>query len=245
MLIGVTCDFETFTDSRGAPAARFVAPEAYVAAISAAGGDAVLLPHLDPSRALAVLDRLDGLVISGGDFDVPPAYYGEPPRDGLGRVVEPRSAFERALCEGALARDLPLLAVCGGMQLLNVVLGGTLYQDQSERPGTDEHQQPHDKRQPHHPVEVVGASLLARKTGVRALQVNSTHHQVVRGVGDTATVSAIAPDGVVEAIEVQGRRFALGVQWHPELLGEPEQAAIYSALVDAGRSSSSPPKPLK
>jgi putative glutamine amidotransferase len=244
VLIGVTCDFETFTDSRGAPAARFVSPEPYVAAIVATGGDAVLLPHVDPSRADAVLDRLDGLVIAGGDFDVPPAYYGETPRDGLGRVVEPRSAFERALCEAALARDLPLLAVCGGMQLLNVILGGSLYQDQSERPGTDEHQQPHDKRQPHHAVEVTGGSLLARTTGVRLLQVNSTHHQVVRNAGDSAAVCAVAPDGVVEAIEARGRRFALGVQWHPELLGAREQAAIYSALVDAGRSAS-PPKPLK
>lgn len=233
MLIGVTCDFETYTDSRGAPAARFVAPEPYVRAVAAAGGDALLLPHTDPDRAENLLDRLDGVVIAGGDFDVPPAYYGESPHDGLGRVVDSRSAFERALCEAALARDLPLLAVCGGMQLLNVILGGSLFQDQSERPGTSEHQQPHDKRLPHHLVEVTDATLLCRVAGVRTLQVNSTHHQIVRDVGDGVAVCAVAPDGVIEAIEVPGRRFALGVQWHPELLPAPEQVAIYSALVGA------------
>jgi putative glutamine amidotransferase len=244
MLIGVTCDFETYTDSRGAPAARYLSPEPYVRAVSDAGGDAVLLPHAEPGRAVALLERLDGVVISGGDFDIPPAYYGDAPRQGLGTVLEARSAFERAVCEAALERDLPLLAVCGGMQLLNVVLGGTLFQDRSERPGTGEHEQPHDKRQPHHPVDVKSATLLYRATGCETLQVNSTHHQVVRDVGDAATVSAIARDGVVEAIEVPDRRFALGVQWHPELMNAPEQRAVYSALLGAGKATS-PRKPPK
>ncbi len=232
-VIGLTCDYETITDRRGQPAPRFVAPESYVAAILLAGGEPIVLPHRPAESAARLLELVDGLVVSGGDFDVPPSFYNDTPRPKLGTVNEPRSAFERALLTLALERRLPVLGVCGGMQLLNVVQGGTLYQDVSERAGTAEHTQPFDKRRPFHALSVSPGSLLAELTGKHELSVNSTHHQVVRALGAGVRESGRAPDGVVEAIEVEGQAFALGVQWHPEVMAEGEQQAIYGGLVRA------------
>lgn len=230
--IGITCDSETVIDRRGDPSSRYVAPATYVEAVVKAGGTPVIAPHVTPERAGDYLDMLDGIVIAGGAFDVPPSYYGQEPRAGLGRLVEARSAFERQLITQALDRDVPLLGVCGGMQLLNVVLGGTLHQDLAERPGTGVHIQLHDRRQPSHDVTVTPGSLLARLTGERTLAVNSVHHQIVDALGTTAVASAVAGDGVIEAIESTQHRHALGVQWHPEALPGSEQAAIYHWLVE-------------
>lgn len=234
--IGITCDFETITDRRGAPSPRFIVPAAYVAAVQKAGGDPLLLPHVDPARAASYLSILDGLVIAGGDFDIPPDYYGQVARPGLGKLLAERSAFERALTEAALAQDMPVLGVCGGMQLMNVVLGGTLHQDLAERPNTGVHVQPHDKREPAHAVDVASGSLLARLTGASRLQVNSTHHQIVHGLGRNVVATGIAEDGVIEAIESGGHGFALGVQWHPEVLRADEHLALYRGLVQAARA---------
>ena len=230
--IGITCDFETILDRRGDPLPRYLAPASYVEAVVNAGGLPVLVPHVTPERAEAYLDLLDGIVIAGGAFDVPPAYYGQEPRAGLGRLVEARSAFERQLITHALGRDVPLLGVCGGMQLLNVTLGGTLHQDLAERPGTGVHMQLHDRRQPSHGVTVSPGSLLARLTGLGSLAVNSTHHQVVAALGTRLIASAVADDGVIEAIESPHHRHVLGVQWHPEALAGGEHAALYRWLVD-------------
>ncbi|MEE8410834.1 MAG: gamma-glutamyl-gamma-aminobutyrate hydrolase family protein [Myxococcota bacterium] len=244
MLIGITCDFETITDRRGCPTPRYVVTEQYVRAIETAGADSVLLPHVGAERAVGLLEKLDGLVISGGDFDVPPDYYGEEPHEHIGRLLEERSAFERALLEEALRRDMPTLGVCGGMQLLNVVLGGTLYQDLRQRPDTGVHEQPEDRRRPFHSAAVVDGTLLSRICDRSTLEINSTHHQAVRDLGRHLIASAVAPDGVIEAIEHTEHRFVVGVQWHPEALDAPEQQAIYSALVGS-LSVESPGKPTK
>jgi putative glutamine amidotransferase len=235
--IGITCDFETITDRRGAPSPRFIVPAAYVSAVERAGGDPILLPHVDPSRASSYLAILDGLVVAGGDFDIPPEYYGQTARPGLGKLLVERSAFERALTEAALAQDMPVLGVCGGMQLLNVVLGGTLHQDLAERPETGVHVQPHDKREPAHPVDVAPGSLLQRLTGRTRLDVNSTHHQIIHGLGRNVVATGVAQDGVVEAIESGQYGFALGVQWHPEVLRADEHLAIYRGLVEAAANA--------
>jgi len=232
--IGITCDFETVTDRRGAPSPRYLLQEAYVTAIEGAGGEPWLLPHLPPERVPSVLEVIDGILLSGGDFDVPPAFYGEEPRKVVG-VREARSTFERALVLAAWQRDIPLLGVCGGMQILNVSLGGSLYQDLSEKPGCLEHRQPHDKRRPHHTVHLTPGTLIARLARGDVIEVNSTHHQLAKRLGDGLVASGTAPDGVVEAIELPARRFALGVQWHPEAVArhEPRHAAIYAGLVVA------------
>lgn len=233
--IGITCDRETAIDRRGCPSPRHLIGDDYVDSVTAAGGDPILVPNRDLSRVEAYLAIIDGLVISGGEFDVPPAFYREESRYGMGNLQQERSAWEQALLKAALANDMPVLGICGGMQLLNVHLGGTLYQDLSERPDTLKHEQPQDKHQPDHEVSVTEGSLLAEVTQTMRLEVNSTHHQLVREVPCLALICSIAPDGVIEAIEVPSHRFVLGVQWHPESLRAPAHQRIYGALIEAAK----------
>jgi putative glutamine amidotransferase len=137
--------------------------------------------------------------------------------------------------QAAMQAGIPVLGVCGGMQLLAVELGGTLWQDiRDELPGAFDHEQTHDPREPAHGASIEAGTLLSSIVGAAEIQVNSTHHQAVREAG-RARVSAVSPDGVIEAIELAGDRFALGVQWHPELLATPEHLRIYKALVAAAR----------
>jgi putative glutamine amidotransferase len=229
--IGVTLDADA--DER-----RYVLKASYVEAVLAAGGLPILLPHA-PESAAAYLALLDGLVVTGGAFDVPPELYGEPPRKECGPLKPARTAFEKDLLEAALAARLPVLGVCGGMQLLDVVRGGTLYQDLVADAGLGGHEQPAPKDVPSHDVRIAPQTLLASLVGEGALRVNSTHHQAVRDAGAGVLVSARAPDGVVEAIELPDLPFALGVQWHPEacIRHDGRHAALYRGLVQAARNA--------
>jgi putative glutamine amidotransferase len=232
--IGITCDFQTVKDSRKVPSPRYFLLEAYSAAVEAAGGEPWLLPYLPPERAAGVLELLDGVLLSGSGQDVPPAFYGEEPRPPTRPCREERSRLERALVLAARAHGVPLRGVCGGRQLVTVALGGSLFQDLAERPGSLEHRQAHDKREPQHTVQIRAGSLLARLSGEGELEVNSTHHQLVRAPGEGLVVSATAPDGATEAVELPAHPFLLGVQWHPEsLVHEPRHLAIYQGLVEA------------
>ena len=233
--IGITCDSEIITDSRGCPSSRYFLGREYAQSVRQAGGIPILITPEKSSEVTTILSKLDGVVISGGDFDIPPEYYGAQNSDKLGAFQVERTAFEKTLVEACLKERIPVLGICGGMQLLNVVCGGTLVQDLSYRPKTDEHQQPEDKRQPFHSVALEPSSKLSELCGIRQLQVNSTHHQVIETVPDSLLASGIAPDGVIEAIELKGEQFALGVQWHPELLNGEEHQKIYDGLVQACR----------
>jgi len=227
--IGLTLDVDEAGSS-------YRLPTAYAAAVTAAGGLPLPLVH-DLDRAEALLALCAGLVVTGGAFDVPPELYGEARRPACGPARPERTAFELALIRLALARDLPLLGVCGGMQLLAVACGGSLHQDLASDLGLSGHEQPPPKDLPSHPVTIEAGSRLASLVGPGDLAVNSTHHQAVRTPGRGVFVSALAPDGVIEAIELPGRRFALGVQWHPEAVvrHEPRHAALYDGLVAAAR----------
>ena len=207
-------------------------------AVLAAGGLPILLPHAKDAAA-AYLALLDGLVVTGGFFDVPPELYGEARREVCGPLRPERTAFEKDLLEAALAARLPVLGVCGGMQLVNVVRGGTLHQDLAVDAGISGHEQPPPKDVPSHDGVVATGTLLADLVGAGALRVNSTHHQAVRDPGEGVLVSARAPDGVVEAIELPDLPIALGVQWHPEAVArhDPSHAAIYRGLVGAARDA--------
>ena len=229
--IGVTLDVD---EDRG----RYFLGRAYVHAVLAAGGLPVLLPHAREAAG-AYLALLDGLVVTGGAFDVPPELYGEARREVCGPTKPERTQFEKDVLEAALVARLPVLGVCGGMQLLNVVRGGTLHQDLAADLGVRGHEQPAPKDVPSHDVLVQAGTTLAALVGAGALRVNSTHHQAVRDPGAGVLVSARAPDGVVEAIELPDLPFALGVQWHPEavLRHEPRNAALYGGLVQAARDA--------
>jgi putative glutamine amidotransferase len=231
--IGITPDFAA-ADAQATPP-RYELKVAYADAVLRAGGLPWVVPYSEePAVVDAYLEQMAGLVVTGGAFDIPPEAYGDAPRAGLGALKEGRTRFETALVKGALARQLPILGVCGGMQLLNVVLGGTLVQDIAlEWPGATEHEQKHDRTQPQHPVEVKAGTLLAECVGQGQLMVNSTHHQAVRALGAGVVASAAALDGIVEALEAPAHPFALGVQWHPELLIQsmPVHLGVYQLLV--------------
>ena len=219
--IGITCDTEAITDSRGVEARRYVLDSSYVKAILECGGLPIILPCCKIGSIPHLLADVDGVVISGGDFDIPPSYYGESPNPGLGPLREERSWFEKEVVECCLQETKPVLGICGGL---------------SERPDTDQHIQPQPRQEPHHVIEITADSQLARLYGVSQLDVNSTHHQIIKQVGDGMTVAGMAPDGVIEAIESSRHRFVVGVQWHPEILGTELQLSIYRGLISASKS---------
>jgi putative glutamine amidotransferase len=207
--------------------------ENYCAAVLRAGGLPVLLPH-EPDAAEAYLDGLDGLVVTGGAFDVNPVLFGAEERHVTVTTKDRRTTFEIVATRGALARNLPLLGICGGQQLLNVVMGGTLIQHiPDEVPDALAHEQPKPRDEPGHGVAVTPGTLLHRICGAESLEVNSAHHQAAKDLGPGVTVNARAPDGVIEGIEIAARRFCLGVQWHPEYTVSAGDEAIFGAFIEA------------
>ena len=208
-------------------------PATYADAVAACGGEPVLLPT--GSVRAGVVARLDGLVLAGG-ADVDPARYGQAP-GGATTVVRPdRDAAELAVLAAALDRDLPLLAVCRGMQLLNVLLGGDLVQHLPDVPGTGNHQAgPGVFAQ--RDVQTVPGTRLADLLGPTA-PADCHHHQALGRVADGLTPAAWAEDGVLEAVEATGSRFCVGVQWHPEAgAGPTRDHRLFGALVRAAEQS--------
>jgi putative glutamine amidotransferase len=212
----------------------------YIRAVQAAGGIPVLLtPHFTPAVQAALWQRLDGLLLTGGG-DIEPARFGEARHPTVDDVSPARDALEIGLTHRALDDAVPLFAICRGIQVLNVALGGTLVQDiPSEIPGALAHSQKAPRDEPTHPVKVMGeGTRLGRVLGSLEVEVNSMHHQAIKRLGDGLTPVAWAPDGVIEGVEMPGdERFVLGVQWHPEELVGRDAAArnLFSAIVDAAR----------
>jgi putative glutamine amidotransferase len=207
----------------------------YAQAIADAGGLPLPLPHL-PALAGAMLDSIDALIVTGGAFDVAPSLYGEAVSHGTVTLKEGRTAAELALLRGALERDMPVLGICGGEQLLAVALGGTLIQHIPDAvPGALPHEQPNPRHEPGHPVRITRGTALHRIVQADTMQVNSSHHQAVLAAGPTAIVDATAPDGVIEGIEEPSRRFCLGVQWHPEFQIDRGDRLLFAALIEAAQ----------
>lgn len=198
----------------------------YVRSLEGAGLVPVVIPPLtDPSRAAEILEAAGGLLLTGGE-DVDPWRYGSTPHPALGEVNAARDATELALLEAARTRRRPVLAICRGIQILNVAMGGTLVQDlASERPSDVRHDQPHDAAARTHDVTIVAGSRLAAATGTTAMAVNSYHHQAVDVLGRGIRVTATSPDGVIEGAEVEDPAWwVLAVQWHPEDLTDDARA---------------------
>ena len=224
------------TPSLDDPGKHLQVHEDYVNAVLRSGAVPLIFP-LTGDRAVldALLGRVDGLVLIGGG-DVAPERYGEERLPPCGEANLIRDDMEFYLCEKALDMDLPLLAVCRGEQVLNCVLGGTLYQDIATQYGEALcHPRNDAPREPVHEVQVMENTLLRRLTGRDALQVNSRHHQAVKDVGKGLRVCARSRDGLIEGIEMPGKRFVLGVQWHPEALSDaqPEEQRLFDALAEA------------
>ena len=213
---------------------------AYVRAVLRAGGIPLILPPLiRPEDAGTVLDCLAGLVLSGGE-DVDPTHFNSEPHPALGDVDPVRDAFELALFREAWRRRLPVLAICRGIQLVNVALGGTLWQDiPSERPGGLGHKQAGDRDDRTHPVDLLAGSRLATALGTTRCEVNSFHHQSVRDLAPGLVITATAPDGEIEGLEgIPGAAWLLAVQWHPEEFyaeGEAPDHGLFAALMREAR----------
>lgn len=207
----------------------------YLKAVEHAGGLPVVLPPLDHAAIEPLLDRLDGLCLSGGP-DLDPDAYGQPPHDLLGLVEPDLDAFELALAQAADARGMPVLGICRGAQALNVARGGTLHQHVADVVGDGiAHRQAEVARIATHLVVVDDGTRLASIAGAGELAVNSFHHQAVDRLGRDLVATARSTDGLVEAIEDPGAEtLFLGVQWHAEGLPEdPRHRALFAALVDA------------
>ena len=208
--------------------------------ISARGVPMILPPVAEPRMVEVLLDGIDGLLLSGGS-DLDPDYYGEECAPELGVTVPERDAFEMALVRLALGRGMPIFGICRGMQVLNVALGGTLYQDLPSQLGKDilNHWQETPKWHPAHAIEVLHDSRLAEITGCQTAKVNSYHHQGIKVLGDGLAVSARSSDGVVEAVEYRDftEQWLVGVQWHAEIMREVgmEHQDLFEAHVCAAK----------
>jgi putative glutamine amidotransferase len=243
-VIGITADLTPAKRDRNGTAHEAIhfLPHRYCRAVENAGGVALILPAMNSTGALKRLfDLIDGLIISGGDFDIHPSYYGEKPAPGLGTIKQERTEFELDLTAGALKRDLPVLGLCGGEQAINVVLGGTLYQDiPTQRPDAGNHQQSEKKEVGGHRIVVHQGTRLREILRRRSVEVNTTHHQAVKQAGKGLVVNATAEDGLIEGIESARHSFVMGLQWHPEVLAprHQHQRRIFSAFIAAcGRRS--------
>lgn len=211
-------------------------PHAYLSAIQQAGGAPLLFPSLDvhladPGR---LLDRVDGLFLSGGR-DIDAELYGNEPHPSNDEPLRLRDELEIALTHVARERAMPIFGACRGMQLLNVALGGTLEQHLGDRVDLAPHRDVYGVHTAH-PVSIAPGSLLRSITHDEEFEISSHHHQAVDRLGQGLVAAATAPDGVIEAIESTDGAFCLGVQWHPEERLDPEGIALIRAFVDACRA---------
>ena len=242
-LIGITADLSGVPANGTNPAQELTLflPQRYCRTIQEVGGIPLILPPIASQSGLhRILQCLDGVLISGGNFDIHPSYYGEKPIRALGVIKKERTAFELELVDLALSQNLPLLGICGGAQAINVALGGSLYQDiATQLPNAAEHELGAKRDKGGHPVLIHSGTHLRQIVQRQTMEVNTTHHQAVRKVGKGLVVNATAEDGLIEGLESSNHSFVLGVQWHPEILApkDPCQRRIFSSFISASKRS--------
>lgn len=242
-LIGITCSRRVVEGwAPDSPGDRIdYTFEEYSKAIRHCGGSPVLIPIAQSRETLqTIVNRIAGLLLSGGP-DIHPKFYGEPSLPELGEVDEDLDRMELEIAKMAFKEDLPILAICRGIQVLNVSRGGTLYQDIPTRVRNSiNHLQTVDKTIPTHTVRIEGKTLLHGMMRTREIWVNGKHHQAIKNLAPDFVVSARANDGIIEAIEHPSSRFVIGVQWHPEGMWQNDirSRKLFSAFVRATRNPS-------
>ncbi|WP_447978891.1 gamma-glutamyl-gamma-aminobutyrate hydrolase family protein [Candidatus Nitrospira bockiana] len=240
-IIGVTPDFNAGDrEDMGGREPTYFLRARYVRAIQDAGGIPLILPlTADRQTRRSLLEDLHGVLLTGSGPDLPPRLYGERQRYPFRVVSRDRYDFELEMARRAAEEEVPLLGICGGMQAMNVALGGTLIQDIDSETGTPlSHRSPSPATRLCHRVEVTAGTLLHRISGRRVIRVNSSHHQSVKRTAPSLLVSGVAPDGIIEAIELRGHPFFLGVQWHPEFLYERHELhrRLFHAFLKAAKT---------
>ncbi len=233
-IIGITTRQPVIPTSGGDLRAH-VLNKVYSEAVIRSGGTPILLPPVDPAQAPRIIDLIDGLVLSGGG-DIEPRLYGGKYHDDMYAIDESRDLWEFALVREARARKLPVLAICRGLQVTNVALGGTLIEDIPTELGSTDHSiMGPDVVDCHQTVTIEGDTLVAEAIGSTEACVNSIHHQAVRTVAPGLRAAGWTPDGVVEVLDPDDKSWPLlAVQWHPEFLvvnDDPASLALFSALI--------------
>jgi putative glutamine amidotransferase len=212
---------------------EFALAISYVRAIEIAGGVPVIVPPMGAVRLEPLLDAIDGLCLPGGP-DLDPATYGEPPHPKLGPTDPEIDRFELHLARCAYERDLPILAICRGAQLLSVARGGSLIQHLPDLGAGVPHRQSEPGTETSHPVRVAAGSLLRQIVQAESIEVNSFHHQGIERLGEGLRAVAFAPDDTIEGLEAPDRRFCVGVQWHGEtLVDREEEFTLFASFVEA------------
>lgn len=240
--IMITTGSTDYTDRRGSQATDWVVSDLYAKRIDQVGGLGLAVGPLQSSydqseRIEAISCMMDGLLLTGGAFDIHPDLYGAPLHPKSGPFNHARTQLELHLLRAAIRDSKPVLGICGGMQLINVAFGGTLTQDLSLLKAPLQHEQSEPRAEAGHGVEILENTLLSNIVGSSQLGVNSTHHQVIGDLGDDLMISASASDGVVEAIESTNHAFLVGVQWHPEAMAMPEQQRLFERFIAEAQKS--------
>ena len=236
-IIGISLDYQNDSEEYSYAKFPWYALRAnYSDAVSAAGGFPIMLPF-DESAIEDALDLIDGLIVPGGDWDIDPVFYEQKIMSETVLINHRRTAYDMKLMKKALMRDMPVLGICYGMQLMNVIAGGSLIQDLPSFRRTDiNHEQPHPKDALWHDIDIVrGTKLWEIGKRAASARVNSTHHQAIDRIGKNIIVSANARDGIIEAIESSVHRFAIGVEWHPEYQSIDLDKNIFKELVKVAR----------
>ena len=237
-VIGLSCSTLVLAGMRGVP--RFALVHSYVDCVLRAGGLPLLLPNVDPDTVSAYLSRIDGLVLSGG-LDVDPMHYGADPVPNLGQVDAWRDRFELSLANRAFELGMPILAICRGVQLLNVARGGTLVQDiGTEVESPLRHSQKAVQQDTYaHRVLIEPGTCLHEVAGAQEIRVNSFHHQACDRLAEGFVVSARSPDGVIEGAEAPDHPHCVGVQWHPERTpDDPVTMGLFASFLEAATRAS-------
>jgi putative glutamine amidotransferase len=235
-IIGITLDWED-SPTYSTSCTWYALRTNYVSCIANHNAIAITIPY-DLNAIDDYIDMIDGLIVTGGDYDLSPDYYGEELENSTRNLRNIRTEFEKKLIEAALAKNMPILAICAGQQLLCSMYGGTLHQDIKEY---DKNALQHEQRfldipmsKPSHKVTITPNSLLHKITGKEEIEVNSSHHQAVKTVGSSTRISAISTeDSIIEAIELPEYSFALGVEWHPEFEVSKSDTLILKKFIEA------------